>query len=99
YVDSTFLTLFDFELLEGKAAQLFPDPHSIILTESTSKKFFGDDDAMGKVLQFRGDNFTVSGLMPDFPDNSSLAFDVLLPMAHYAQRFTANGGNMEWQTI
>lgn len=99
YVDSTFLTLFDFELLKGKAAQLFPNPHSIVLTESTAKKFFDDNDPMGNVLQFRGDNFTVTGLIRDFPDNSSLAFDALLPMTHYAERFTANGGNGDWKNI
>ncbi|WP_353129770.1 ABC transporter permease [Parapedobacter pyrenivorans] len=99
YVDSTFLTLFDFELLEGKTKQLFPNPNSIALSESTAKKFFGNDDPMGKVLQFRNNNFTVTGLLRDFPGNSSLAFDAVLPMAHYAQRFTANGGNGEWKTI
>src|SRR5690606_15128355 len=56
YVDSTFLTLFNFELLEGNSAQLFPNPQSIVLTKSTAKKFFGNDSPMGKVLQTRGDN-------------------------------------------
>ncbi|GGG81120.1 ABC transporter permease [Parapedobacter pyrenivorans] len=99
YVDSTFLSLFNFELLKSRPEQLFPDPYSIVLTESTAKKFFGDDDPLGKVLQFRGDNLTVTGLLHDFPDNSSLAFDAILPMAHYAQRFTADGGNGQWKTI
>lgn len=99
YVDSTFLTLFNFQLLDGKPAQLFPNPYSIVLTESTAKKIFGADDPIGKVLQFRGDNLTVTGLLHDFPDNSSLAFDALLPMNHYAQRFTADGGNGQWKTI
>ncbi|PPL02988.1 ABC transporter permease [Parapedobacter indicus] len=99
YVDSTFLTLFDFGLLNGETKPLFPNPNSITLTESTAKKFFGEDDPMGKVLQLRGENFTVAGVLRDFPDNSSLAFDAVLPMAHYAQRFTANGGNGDWKTI
>ncbi|GAA4803464.1 ABC transporter permease [Olivibacter ginsenosidimutans] len=99
YVDSSFLSLFNFELLEGKPIQLFRDPHSIVLTESTAKQFFGNDNPIGKVLQFRGDNVTVTGLMRDFPDNSSMTFDALLPMTLYAQRFTANGGNGDWKTI
>lgn len=99
YVDSTFLSLFNFGLINGKPSQLFPNPNSIAVTESTAKKFFGNDDPMGKVLQFRGENFTVTGLLDDFPNNSSMAFDALLPMANYAQRFTADGGNGEWKTI
>ncbi|WP_262245211.1 ABC transporter permease [Parapedobacter soli] len=98
-VDSTFFDLFNFELLNGTGVSLFPNPHSIILTESTARKFFGNDDPMGKVLQFRGENFTITGLLRDFPDNSSIAFDAILPMARYAQQFTANGGNGEWKTI
>lgn len=98
-VDSTFLTVFDFELLQGSRATLFPNNNSVIVTESTARKFFGDGDAMGKVLQFRGDNFTVAGVLRDFPDNSTLAFDALFPMGYYAQLFTANGGNGEWKTI
>lgn len=99
YVDSSFFTLFNFELLKGEKIQLFPNPNSIALTESTAKKFFGDDDPMGKVLQFRGDNFTITGLLHDFPDNSSMVFDAVMPMAHYAQQFTARGGNGQWKTI
>src|SRR5690606_35966688 len=61
YIDSTFLSLFNFELINGNPAQLFPNPYSIVLTESTAKLFFGADDPIGKVLRFREDNFTVSG--------------------------------------
>lgn len=99
YVDSTFFDLFNFALLNGTAASLFPNPHSIVLTESTAQKFFSNDDPMGKVLQFRGETFTITGLLQDFPDNSSMVFDALVPMTYYAQRFTANGGNGDWKTI
>ena len=96
YVDSTFLSLFNFELLEGNADQLFRTPNSIVLTETTAKRLFGNDDPIGKILQNGEDNLTVVGLLRDFPDNSSIGFDVILPMSLYAQRFTGNG---EWKTI
>ncbi|SEL54073.1 ABC transporter permease [Parapedobacter koreensis] len=98
-VDSTFLTVFDFELLQGNRTAPFPNNNSVVVTQSTARKFFGDGDAMGKVLQFRGDNFTVAGVLRDFPDNSSLVCDALFPMGYYAQQFTANGGNGDWKTI
>lgn len=99
FVDSTFLSLFNFELLEGQKAQLFPNPNSIILTETTAKTFFGNARALGKVLRTQGNDFTVTGVLHDVPDNSSLTFDALLPMSFKAQRFTNNGGNGEWKTI
>ncbi len=98
-VDSSFLDLFDFELLKGENTHVFPNPNSIALTESTARKFFGNDDPIGKVLHLQGNDFTVTGLLHDFPDNSTLAFDAILPMAYYAQQFTARGGNGQWKSI
>lgn len=99
YVDSSFFTLFDFELLQGYAAQPLPGISSVVITRSTADKLFGTGDALGEVLQFRGNNFTVSGVLRDFPDNSSLQFDAIFPMAAYARQFTARGGNGDWKTI
>lgn len=99
FVDSSFFDIFDFKLLEGNPLQPFPDNSSVMLTQSTARKFFGEADAMGKVIQFRGHPFTVTGILQDFPDNSSLQFDALFPMGFYGQQFTENGGNGDWKTI
>ncbi|WP_028298185.1 ABC transporter permease [Olivibacter sitiensis] len=99
YVDSTFLDIFNFDLLKGNRSQLFPNPNSVALTESAARKFFGEANPMGKVIQYRGDNFTITGLFQDFPDNSTMAFDAIFPMAYYAQRFTEHGGNGDWKSI
>lgn len=97
--DSTFLKIFDFELLRGYRTNPFPDNYSVLLTQTTAKKLFGVEDATGKVLQYRGDNFTVTGILGDFPDNSSLAFDAIFSMGYYAQLFAEGGGNGDWKTI
>jgi len=100
FVDSTFFSMFDFVLEKGNVAGLFPNNNSVVLTQTTAEKLFGSADAaMGQVLAFRKDNFTVSGIVEDFPENSSLRYDAIFPMGFYAQQFTANGGNGDWKTI
>ncbi|RAJ03884.1 putative ABC transport system permease protein [Chitinophaga skermanii] len=92
YVDSTFFRLFDFELISGNRFSPFPNIHSIIMTESTAKRYFGDAaSAVGKVITAeKKTQFTVVGVMKDFPNNSSIKYDILFPVAHKAALYTAN---------
>ncbi len=77
-VDSTFLDLFGFEFVQGNANAL-NSPLGLVLTETTAKKYFGNEPAIGKTLSFNDRNFTVSGVLKDLPSNSTLRFDFLLP--------------------
>ncbi|MDX2048013.1 MAG: FtsX-like permease family protein [Chitinophagaceae bacterium] len=78
YVDSTFLQLFDYEILKGDRKTILEKPNSIALTEESAKKLFGNEDPIGKtVTKYVGDTirFTVTGIMKDAPENSHLQFD------------------------
>jgi len=78
YVDPSFFKIFDFKLLKGNINAPFPNDKSIIITESTAKRFFGDVDPIGKILLADNkDNYTVAGLIADAPENSSIKFDML----------------------
>ena len=100
FVDSTFFSLFDFNLLEGNVTKPFTDMHSIILTLSEAKKYFGDPKiALGKILVTDQGNFTVSGVMEDFPENSSFQYSMLLPFSLDNDFFVKSGGNGDWKTI
>lgn len=99
FVDSTFFSIFDFKLIEGNASKPFPDLTSIIISASEAKKYFGDQPAIGKILTTEQGNFTVSGVMKDFPENSSMQYNMLLPMSLYAEQFAASGGNGNWKTM
>ena len=98
-VDSTFFSLFDFKLIKGNILKPFPNMNSIIISASESKKYFGNGEAIGKVLGTDYGNFTVSGVMEDFPENSSLHFNMLLPWAFDAYYFAQSGGNGDWTTM
>ncbi len=69
--DPGILKVFTFPLLMGDAQTALRDPHSIILTEKLSKKYFGDKNPVGKTISLENRNtFTVSAVMKDIPKNS-----------------------------
>ena len=80
YVDSTFLQIFDFKLLQGDRATALQKPNSLILTAASARKLFGTADPMGKTVTHYGEDtasFTVTGVLGDIPQNSQLQFDGL----------------------
>lgn len=82
--DSNFFQLFDFSLIKGNAATALNDPLSIILTASTAKKYFGDNDPMGKVVEMNKKLLLkVTGIAADMPSNSHLNFDILVPLSNF----------------
>jgi putative ABC transport system permease protein len=99
YVDSGFFNMFNFDLLKGNKTKLFPNINSVVLTKATATKLFGSEEAIGKTIGFFKNNFTVTGVLEDFPANSSIQYDAIFPMGLLAKNFTANGGNGDWKTI
>lgn len=78
-VDSNFLQFFNYPLIKGSAATCLNGPGAVVLTESSAKKYFGGEDAIGKTLVIDGYNapFTVTAVLKDLPERSSLQFSVL----------------------
>ena len=99
YVDSGFFNMFNFHFLKGNKEVAFPNANSVVLTQSTAQKLFGKEEAMGKTIHFFKNNFTVTGVLQNFPDNSSIRYDAIFPMSLLAKNFTENGGNGAWKTI
>ncbi len=80
FVDTSFLSIFDFPLVKGNRLNVLLKPNSAVLTESGAKKLFGDTDPVGKTItHYAGDtlSYTVTGIMKDIPDNSQFQFDAL----------------------
>jgi putative ABC transport system permease protein len=82
-VDSNFLEVFDYAVKEGNAGTCFLQPRSIVLTETTAKKYFGSGNAMGKtlILDEYKEPFTVTAVLKDVPAQASIQFDMLIPTA------------------
>lgn len=81
FTDPSLFSVFDFNLIKGNAEKPFSDDNSVVLTETTAKKYFGDEDPIGKILAANNKvNFTVSGVVKDFPKNSTIQGDLFLPI-------------------
>lgn len=95
-VDSNFLNVFSFPLVKGDPNTVLKDMYSIVLTEKLAKSFFGEEDPMGKVVRIDSkDNFTVTGIVKDLPNNTRFKFEYLLPWAYLRKlgEDDANWGN------
>jgi putative ABC transport system permease protein len=79
YADSTFFDVFSFPMIEGDARTALVEPFSIVLTQSSAKKYFGNEPAFGKNMKL-SDTITVmvKGIIEDVPANSHLKFDYLV---------------------
>ncbi len=102
YVTDEFLLMFTFPLRQGQPDQVFNDPQSIVITESTARAFFGDEDPVGKVMRLDdAEDLKVTGVLRDIPDNSTFEFDFLLPFSLYEKSDwirseRQNWGNYSW---
>ena len=86
-VDSNFLQILTYPLLEGNPATCLLQPNSIVLTEAAAKKYFGNTNPMGKLLKAdrTKDPLKVTGIIKDVAQTSSLKFDMLVPVSNYSE--------------
>lgn len=79
YADKYFPAVFDYQWLQGDAGTALAEPNSIVLTETIAHKYFGNKDAMGRVIKFEGRfDCKVTGVIKDLPGNTSLPFNMMV---------------------
>lgn len=89
YADPAFFQMFSYPLVQGEPGQVLSEPGTVVLSESAARKYFGDANPVGRVLDVEGwisGTFRVAGIFRDVPANSHLQFDILLPMADLLQQ-------------
>ncbi len=98
WADSAFFTLFDFKLLKGDPRKVLSEPFSIVLSETSAKKYFGSADPIGQTILITGEEGRpgkVTGVMRDIPENSQIRGDVIVSMTTITKRF-AEGIDNQW---
>jgi len=80
-VDPNFLSFFNFGQITGKKEGILSEPHSIVLSQDSAFKYFGDVDPLGKTLTLDNKiDVTITGVIENNPLNSSIHYDFLLSM-------------------
>ncbi len=86
-VDPEFLKIFSFPLLQGNIETVLSDVKSVVITQNLAKKLFGDKDPVGEIIKIDNtDNFTVTGVLKDLPQNTGFKFELLIPWAYLGHK-------------
>src|SRR5436190_26330 len=79
FADKNFPSVFDYHWLEGNYKTALAEPNSVVLTESYSRKYFGNKEAVGQLINFENEyNLKVTGVIKDLPGNTHLPFNLLV---------------------
>ena len=80
WADSGFLEMFSYPFIHGDPFSALTEPRSMVISESTARRYFGDGDPMGKTLELFTDSvdYTITGVMKDVQENSHMKFDMLV---------------------
>lgn len=88
FVDLSILNMFTIQFIEGSAKTAFKELYSVVITEKMAKHFFGNEQhIIGKTLKANNEqNYTISGVIRDIPENSSIRFDWISPFEIYLKQ-------------
>ncbi len=89
-VDGALLEMFTFPLIQGNPKTALSEPHSLVMTERMSRKYFGSEQALGKIIRVENKyDFEVTGVIENLPRNSLLRFDFLVPIHFLEEHWNA----------
>jgi putative ABC transport system permease protein len=78
FADAGFFNFFSFKLLSGRPAQVLSKPFSVVISQYMAKKYFGDENPIGKTLTIKTDSaytYQVTGVAENCPSNSSIEYN------------------------
>ena len=98
-VDYDFFSMFSFGVLSGEVKSFSTDKYSVALSKPLAKRIFGNENPLGRAIEYKGETFTVKAVMDEIPLNSSIRFDILLPASNLPDFVTMDWRNGTLQTF
>ena len=99
FTSNGFFDVFSTKTIYGNTDNSLTGMHSVVLTKSISKKYFGNENPVGEIIDFKVDNeiypLKVTAVIDDFPNESSLSFDVLISEELYIRYKIASHKNFK----
>ncbi|MEQ9593635.1 MAG: ABC transporter permease, partial [Cyclobacteriaceae bacterium] len=94
--DSSIFEIFDFNLVKGNKETVLSGPDKVVISERAAKKYFGEDDPIGKTIIWDGNNrLEVTGVFENVPDNSHIKFDFMMSYQTLVSR-AGEGAETAW---
>jgi putative ABC transport system permease protein len=81
WADSSLFEVFTLPLVSGNPKTVLAEPGAVVISETTARRYFGDEDPLGKTLAIEGTDCRVTGIMRDMPANSHFQFDLFASMS------------------
>jgi len=92
YAEQPFFNVFSFPLVHGNPETALRDPFTAVLTRETARKYFGDENPMGRVITIDNKtDYTVTGVMENVPSNSHIKFDILFSFSTLKEKYPGEG--------
>ncbi|HPR16944.1 MAG TPA: ABC transporter permease [Candidatus Cloacimonadota bacterium] len=89
--DNSIFQVFSLPFIWGSGEQALEKPNTIVLTQKLSNKYFGNENPVGQELIIDNQDIVkITGVVEDFPDNSSLQFDAMLSLDSVLQQFDSD---------
>lgn len=86
FADSTLFSVFSIELIRGSASQALTAPNAITISQSAAKRFFGEEDPMGKILTLDNSmKYEVTAIYKDIPEQSHFHFDCIASLYRFRE--------------
>ncbi len=100
WANEAFFKLFSFHLSQGNPTIALKEPFSVVLTEKSARKLFGDANALGKtIILNKGREYSITGVMEDVPPLSHIKFDLLASLSGREITEKDNTNEMAWDNI
>ena len=80
HADSTVFNLFTFNWIAGTPRNALVQPHQVVITEEMAEKYFGDEEPVGRILEFEDQDVIICGVVEAFPKNSHFQFDFIVSL-------------------
>ena len=97
FTDPSFFHMFTFPLIEGDKDEILIEPFSIVLTEETAHKYFGEENPVGKNITIDNKyDFEVTGVLHDIPHNTHIGFDFVVPFARTKELLNTEFNRWGW---
>jgi putative ABC transport system permease protein len=87
YADHTIFDMFSLQLIEGDRHTALVDPNTIAISHTLARKYFGDQAALGKIIEIGDIKYVVTAVHKDFSEHAHLQLNFLLPMVEFASGF------------
>lgn len=100
YADPAIFRIFSFNFISGDPLTALNDPYTMVISELIAKKYFGNENPIGKVLTIDTEaEYTITGVIENMPGNSHFRYDIFMTLTAENELFGSSATNWGWQNF